>query len=123
MPLHLQGTSDTTVTVALPAANTTGLSFGVAVRTAPGTVAHAGAIVHVMVGPVDPKTGRRRASAGLVAFAEDGLQSPWDEATASRRPEGTRQVWPIFSFNLGGSFRSCAVMHRVFRAVPLVMSC
>ena len=86
-PGAVGGTSDTTLTIALPAANKTGLSFGVAVRTAPGTVAHAGAIVHVMVSPVDPRTGHRRASAGFGAFAEDGLRSPWDEATGSRHPE------------------------------------
>ena len=85
-PGAVGGTSDTTVTVALPAANVTGLSFGVAVRTAPGTLAHAGAIVHVMVGAVDPKTGQRRASTGFGAFAEDGRVSPWDEETGSRRP-------------------------------------
>lgn len=50
-----------------------------AVRAAPGTLDHAGAIVHVMVSPVDPKTGQRRASAGFAAFAENGLLSPWEE--------------------------------------------
>ena len=58
---------------------------GIAVRTAPGTLAHAGGIVHVLVSPVDPKTGQRRATVGFGAFAEDGLQSPWDEQSGSRR--------------------------------------
>ena len=55
-------------------------------RTAPGTLAHAGGVVHVMVGPVDLETGQRRASVGFGSFAEDGRVSPWDQATGARRP-------------------------------------
>ena len=86
-PGAVGGTSDTTVTIAVPTANKTGQSFGIAVRTAPGTLAHAGGVVHIMVSPVDPKTGQRRTSFGFGAFAEDGARSPWDEVTGSRRPE------------------------------------
>ena len=96
-PAAVGGTSDTTVSVAIPASNKTGLSFGIAVRTAPGTLAHAGGIAHVMVSPVDPKTGQRRATVGFGAFAEDGLQSPWG-STGSRRPGvalGSSNNFPI----------------------------
>ena len=48
-------------------------------RFSQGTLDHAGAIVHVIVSPVDPKTGQRRASAGFAAFAENGPLSPWEE--------------------------------------------
>ena len=84
-PGAVGGASDTTLTVALPAANKTGLSFGVAVRTAPGTVAHAGAIVHVMVSPVDPKTGR--AAVPLPASGPLPRTDCGRPGTGSRRPE------------------------------------